>query len=316
MLTRDQMEPLAREIAHFLVLCKAPVGSRWFRRKRLPDYNNREDLIPLKQKVDEDITYVRDRHGEARIRLHDILEQEPRPESIVIHPEIVTESEQKASATITIDNMQNDLESQPQVISEQFKDGESEESAISASMVNETWGSASVSASAEVPGASAEASVETGWKNTITAAWNKQTGRTKERTTGGTFSVKAAPHTYKQARVEWNEQTKRRRIECDARLDCKIQIGRKRRKGWYSGSPKRWDSIDELIAVAEKRGRVEFHLYEHFARMTLNAAQRASLDRIKELRVRHVDRLTPSYKGNADIKIVIVRLDTQDSSDD
>ena len=310
-LIRDEMEPLAKEIAHFLVLTKATAGSRWY---HSGCYQRGEDLIPLKQSKNDDVSYVREKNGEARIRLYNIREQAPEPDTVVIHPEIVLSSRHRAGATITIDNLALSIPSEPQVFHESFKDGESEAESMSSSMKNETWAKASATGKVGVGIAEADVSVEAGWKNTIELAWERQTNRTREHTSGGEFPFRAPAHTMIQARLEWSEQTKQRRVECSAVMDCAIEIGRRSKHdgkwGWNTKSPSRWESLEHLIAVAEKRGRVEHRGYEHFANMTLNAAQLASLARIKKLRMRKVDRLTDPYSGNADIKVIIVDLET------
>ena len=312
-LIRDEMEPLAREIAHFLVLTGATAGSRWYHHG---GYKRGEDLIPHKQSKNDEVWYSREKEWGAQIRLYGILEQAPDPDSIVVHPEIVLHSRHRAGATITIDNLDLAIPSEAHTFYQEFKDGESEASAVSASFKNETWAVASASAKVEAGPASAEASTETGVRNTIELAWEKQTNRSREQTVGGSFPFRAPAHTMIQARLEWAEQTKQRRIECLAIMDCSIEIGRRSKHGWNTASPRRWKSIDHLIAVAEKRGRVEHDGYEHFAGMTLNAAQSASLVRIKKLRLRKVDRLTDPFTGNADIKISIVDMDSVAGQDE
>ena len=314
MLTRDRIEPLAREIAHFLVLCNAPVGSTWRDAGRSPLYQRGEDLMPLQQRRDEDVEFVRAWHKEGRVHMLGITEQAPDPSTIVVHPEIVLSSTPKAGTTITIDNLAGAIDSEPQTVTKAFRDGETEADAVSASLKNESWAIASAEAGVEAGPASAKASAETGTRTTIEAAWNRQTGRTRERVTGGSFPFRAEAGTYVEARIEWNEQTKQRRIECAAKVDCRIEIGRRRRRkgrwGWTGGSPQQWASIDHLVAVAEKRGRVEHALYEHFAKLSMNCEQQESLERIKQLRLQKVDRLSEAYTGNDDIKIAIVKLDT------
>ena len=85
-LIRDEMEPLAREIAHFLVLTGATAGSRWYYHG---GYKRGEDLIPHKQSKNDEVWYSREKEWGAQIRLYGILEQAPDPDSIVVHPEIV-----------------------------------------------------------------------------------------------------------------------------------------------------------------------------------------------------------------------------------
>lgn len=308
MLPEDIHEPLAREIAHFLAHVRAPIASSWV------GYTRDEDLVPLKRKSNDAVEYVRASNGEARFRLNKLREQEPHPDSIVVHPEIVLESKPAATATVEIDNRLLSIPSEAHTFAKQFKDGESEQDALATSMVNEVWGQVEASAKAGIGVAEAEAKASAGWKNTITLAWNRQTGRTRETTAGGTFPFRAPPYTLVEFRLQWNIQTKQRRLECDAVMDAEICFGRRSKpkgKGWRwnSGSPMSWDSIEHLLAVAHKRGRVEHALYEFFSHRALDGEANKSLRRIYELRQRHVDRLTDPYTGASDIKVGIVRLE-------
>lgn len=304
MLTEDVYEPLIREAAHFLALCGAPCGSSW------DGYGRDEDLLPLARTSNDLVEYVRAANGQARVRAFNCGETAPDPESIVWHPEIVLASKRVATASFEIDNLHSARDSEPHVFRKAFRNGESEADAVEASVVNETWGEAKVSGGFE---GVAEGEASTGFRTTLSASWARNTGRTRDEETGGDFPFSADAHSRMEARLQWDEQTKQRRWEGDARLACGIEIGRrtKRKRGWRwsSGSPQWWASIDHLLAVAEKRGRVEHALYGFFARRALSADERESLDRIKRLRLRHVDKLTPEYKGAADIKVGIVSME-------
>ena len=61
-LIRDEMEPLAREIAHFLVLTGATAGSRWYYHG---GYKRGEDLIPHKQSKNDEVWYSREKLGRS-----------------------------------------------------------------------------------------------------------------------------------------------------------------------------------------------------------------------------------------------------------
>ena len=314
MLLHQKVEPLLRELIHFAVMSGVGAGSTW------GHYNRDQDLHPGYQPSDEEIWFGRDGYNQALARVFNVHEVEPDPSSIVVHPEIILSHSQKTGATLTIDNLHADLPSEPQTFSPSFKDGESEHSAVSASMKNEVWAKSSAEAKVEAGPASASASVESGWKNTIELAWNKQTGKTKEHTVAGSFPFRAGPHSLIVGQLVWDEQDKQRRIECDATLDFGFEFGRRRKRKsrwrWVSGSPARWDSIEHLIAVAEQRGSVHHRGYQHFGERPLNAEQHACLERIKQLRRIHVDRLSEVYKGTADIHIRIVQRDEADTDSD
>ena len=321
MLLEDKIEPLVREIARFLTMTDARAGSRW------KGYTG-GNLRPLKREKNDRVDYVRSdgaKDGwQARIAAKDIREQAPQASTIVIHPEIVLSSKHKYGNTIIIDNIHSETESGPKELTVRFQDGESEADAISTSMVNEVWATSSQEASAGVEAGPASAEVkvsaEQGWKNTIELAWNKQTGRTRERTVTFRSEEQAPPRTRLEQRLEWQEQTKQRRIECTATIDFGIEMGRrfvvKKRWRWATGSPVKWDSIDHLIAVAEKRGRVEHARYDHFARRPLSAEERQSLEKIKALRMIPVDRLTDPYAGNSNIHVVLIDVDTDTDESD
>ena len=254
-LLEDKLEPCAREIAHFLVATGAPIGSAW------DGYYRDEDLIVLERREDDLVEFVRAANWQARMRLFNVHETEPDPDSIRFHPSIVISSEPKASASVVIENLRNDRPSEPYVWSKDFGTGASEANAVEASVVNETWGEAKVTAGIKV----VEGEASAGFRTTLRAAWNRQTGLTRDERTGGRFSLVADPFSEVEGFLQWNEQTLQRRIEMDAKYDFGVQIGRrKKRKGnwhWTSGSPSTWDSLEHLIAVAEKRGSVHHAHY-------------------------------------------------------
>ena len=306
MLTEDKLEPLAREIAHFLTHNDATPGSRW------EGYDRSEDLIPFKRVEDDLVEFVRATNNQARFRLLRIREIAPDPDTIKFHPSIVLHSEPKAEASFTIDNLHSKRESEPHIFHKSFRTGSSEADAIEAGWQVETWAKASVSASGGVGVAEAKASAETGWRSTLSAAWSRQTGKTRDEETGGSFPFVAGPHSLVEAYLQWEEQTKQRRIECDASYDFAIEIGRRhkpRRGGWRwaTGSPLYWDSLEHLIAVAEHRGSVHHALYEDFSRRPID---HEGIARIQALRLRHIDRMTPPFSGADNIKVVIANLET------
>ena len=311
MLTEDKLEPVAREIAHFLVQNGVVPGSSW------RDYDRSEDLIPLQRREDDLVEFIRASNNQARLRLLRIRELMPDPDSIKFHPAIVLRSEPKAEASITIDNLLGERQSEPHVFHKVFRTGTSEADAIEAGWQLETWATASASVSAGIGVAEGEVSAETGWRSTLSAAWSRQTGKTRDEETGGNFPFVAGPHSLVEAYLQWEEQTKQRRIECDASYDFAIEIGRRSKpkgKGWRwnTGSPLYWGSLEHLIAVAEKRGSVHHPLYQHFSTRVVD---RDGIARIQAERLRHIDRLTPEFSGADSLKVVIANLETIEEDD-
>lgn len=302
-LLEDKLEPLAREIAHTLVASRAPIGSSW------ADYHRDEDLIAFGRKEDDLVEYVRSHNHEARLHLFNIREMEPDLDSIVIHPTIVLDSVPRATASVEIDNLKSRHRSEPYIWTKEFSTGESELEAIEAGWEHESWGEAK--ASGGVKGI-AEGEASAGFRDKLSASWSRQTGKTKASKTGGQFALVADPRSRVMGFLQWAEQTLQRRIECDAKYDFGMEIGRRRKYKrrpwrWTSGSPQRWDSLEHLLAVMERRGSVHHALYEHFSHQVVDPIQ---YSKIEELRLRHIDRLTPTFKGADGIRVVIDEVDS------
>lgn len=318
MLMEDKVEPLARAIAEFLSLSGIPHGSTWGR----TPYRADEDLRALKRTSDTEVSFVRTRGvraHEARIQLRDIREQEPDASTIVIHPEIVLETKPKYGASIVIDNYNSSSRSGPKELSVSFEDGETEADSLAGAFRAETWATTKASAEAgvEFGPASAKASVETetGFRTTLEAAWSRQTGRTRNTKVEFRSEEFAPPYTRLEQRLQWAEQKKQRRIECVAKIDCEVVVGRRIDRGkkgwaWTTGSPLKWESIDHLVAVAERRGSIHYAGYEYFAKHNLSRDAQGALERIGYFRSINVDRLTSPYSGNADIRIQLIDVAT------
>lgn len=293
MLLEHQLERVAVEIAHFLVSTGGHAGSAW-------DGYTGEPLVALDRNSDELVEYVRRDDGEARLRLFNIHEVDPDPSTIVFHPEIVLESKRRAMASQELDN--DTSEQQSLVFRKEFKDAESELRAVEAGFSLEN------TATVEAGGEASQFTVTQEFKTTVSSAWKDETGKTKEETTGGEFPLIAAPYTYVKGQLEWDEQTRQRRIECYGTYDFGIEMGRRRwikrgtrrRWEWVSGSPVSWGSLEHLLAVAEKRGSVHHAGYRHYAGRSVSADDLAP---IREARRQHIDRLTPPFKGAVNIGV-------------
>ena len=298
MLLEDTIEPVVREIAEFLSRTGGHAGSVW------DGYTADEDLIPFERVSDDLVEFVRSRHHEARLRIFNIRETDPDPKTIKFHPTIVLASDPKATASISIDNTGNDRASEPFIWEKEWRTGESESAAVEAGFSLES--KTTISAGGEA----SQYKVSQEFKAVVSSAWTNQTGRTKDQTTGGRFPLVAGPESIVEGFLRWNEQTLQRRIECYGAYDFGIQMGRRhkpRKKGWRwaSGSPVTWDSLEHLLAVAEKRGSVHHPRYQHYARMDVAPSL---IESIRLKRRVHIDRLTPPFQGADGIKVVIKKL--------
>ena len=315
-LQEHQLEPICREIAHFLIRADVPISSRW------GGYDREKDLIPYRRVNDDVIDYRRADEGQARFHVFGLDGREgvPDPKTIEVLPVIVLDSKQVAAVTQEVDNRMSKRPSEPLIWTKEFDTGKSELEAFETSFENETKITASASVSGGVPGAEAEASVETETRNLFRAAYSRSTGVTENDKKGGTFSLVADPETFVKAVLEWEEQTLQRRIKMKAKIDFGFRIGRRRkvkRKGWqWASGHINFKSIDHLIAVAERRGRVEYDLYHHFAKHNLSKWAKKSLERIKELRYLNIDKLTPEFKGADSFKVVIIEQETAGEGED
>ena len=129
MLVRDQMEPLAQHIADTLVMNGCVPGSSWadYTRSTKEYYG---DLIPLSQQRNDEVGYVWNRNGEARIFLTDIQYEELDPDVFDISERITLASKLRATDTIPYKN--GTTEVQDGLIEHWVESGASEVLAIKA----------------------------------------------------------------------------------------------------------------------------------------------------------------------------------------
>lgn len=312
MLLEDTLEPLARDIADFLCTTGGGAGSSW------DNYHREEDLVSLERHRDDLVEYVRSTNHEARITLSNIRPVDPDPNTIVFHSPIILSSEPRVTASEEINNKSS--REQSYIFKKEFQTGENESNAVEAGFSTES--TTTIEAGSEA----SQFKVSQEFKLTVSSAWTNQTGKSKGEITGGEFPLIAPANTYVKGFLQWEDQTLQRRIECYGLYDMKIEIGRyqrykkynarkarkKWRYRWASGSPVYWDSLEHLIAVAERRGSVNHNRYRHYARYpNLNPVY---MQRIKASRMQHIDRLTPPFKGAAGIRVVIT--ETVTSNDD
>ena len=290
MLLEDQLEPVAREIAHFLCQTGGAVGSSWY------GYKREEDLIPLVRRRDDTVVYIRASNHEGRFVLSNIRSVDPDPKTIIFHNPIVLKSETKAGDTQELQN--NTSAQQSMEFYREWKNGEAEEAAVQAGFAVES------TTKIEAGGEASQFKVSQEFKTTVSANWSKQTGRTKDNTVGGRFPLIVPPQTYVRAQLQWEEQVQQRRIECFGAYDFRIEMGRyhQKRKRWTSGSPVAWDSLEHLLAVVEQRGLVGHARYEHYARRNLSPV---SLWGIRKARRVQIDRMTPPFMGATNIRVII-----------
>ena len=306
MLLRDQMEPLARDVADLLSTTGASPGSAW------ENYHLDEDLIVHSQPSDTHLIYLRSTNHEGRVELQDIKFEDIDPENFSLGERIVLASELKASDSVPFKNGTSLV--QTAELYHEEKTGANEFTAIMAGFEKKVTVTATAKAGIGV--AEAEASVVD--ETTLKAEFNRQTGRSAESTDGGRFIFNQPPFTEGEARLTWTEQTVQNRIKGYRLVRCKVVIGRyqdyrktigrgpakKRIRRWTSGSPLTWPDVSDLIAVIEKRGSVKHPLFEHYAgREAINPVY------ANRLRVRSrvsIDVLTEPYKGANEFRPEIV----------
>lgn len=320
MLIRDQVEPLAMAIWDALSYTGFVGGLH-------ADYHDGEDLRPEAMIEDDLVAFRRSspkgqgskRHGGvrrytehtfARLELFNIRSVAPSPGDIKYGDLIVLKSSPRAEAALELDNLRSSQQGGPLEWFKEYATGENEVNAIAASWKLETSVKASASVKAGAGLVEAEASIETETKNTLGGELSRQTGRSEDTKEGGRFTQHVNPHTYLRAHLEWNEQDLQRRWSGKSVIDCGIRVGNfqdyskrgHRVRRWTSGSPLVWDSIEQLLAVMEKRGSVHSPGYEYFASHFVHPAL---IPRIQARRTTVMDRLTDPFKGASSFKVVI-----------
>lgn len=288
----DIFEPVARAVGELVSNC--PGLYRW------GGYTANEDLIALEQISDDQIRFIRSSDRFGRI---DIFRISPKDlTDIKFHDPTVLKTTRKAGASIEIDNRSGLTPEEYEWVKE-FNDGESELDSVSTGF----------SASSKTTFGTGEGSsykFEQEFEFKITNEWSKQTGKTKDTKTGGKFSLVALPKTHVRGWLEWNEQDLRRRIEGLGTFDCAIRIGKfaphkKTGKRWRWQGDLIWNSLDDLIASAERRGSVHFPGYSFWMK---NPPSVHLIDPIK-LRPRNPFNQYVDYVGNDGIRVVIETLE-------
>ena len=262
----DVIEPTVRAIAHLIVQSGAPISGAWM------GYDQREDLIPLKQTADDNLHFVRDKDRSARVELFNIHPVDPDPESIKFYDPVVQRSESKATATVEIDN-RTGLTPQSYLFKKSFAVGQREEAAMKNAF--------SLTSKTTIgTGQSSPYSFSQEFAATVSSEWSSKTGRSKDTITGGEFPLVALPGTMVRGFLAWDEQDMIRHVSCFGTYDLGIKIGRRWNKHkkwrWYSGVHQ-WGSIDDLIATAEGRGSVHFPLHEYWGNHPFSFRCRATL---------------------------------------
>lgn len=292
----DELEPSARAIAALIVQSGAPISGAW------NGYTADEDLIPLKQEEDDNLHFVRERDGSGRMELFGIKPVDPDPDTIVCHDPVVQKSDQKASASVEIDNL-GGLTDQTYKFSKVFKTGENEGNAIEAGF--------SLTSKTKIgTGNASPYDFSQEFSATVSSAWKKQTGRSSGTETGGDFPLVALPHTKVRGFLAWEEQDLLRQIDCVGTWTFGVKIGRRKKSGrkrrwrWYSGYHQ-WASIDHIVATAEGRGSVHFPLHDFWGSSPPLEALIAPV----RLRPQVSQTRFISYKGAAGIRVVISTIE-------
>ena len=288
----DEIEPTLRNIAHLIVQSGAPISGAW------ADYTAGEDLIPLRQEADDNLHFVRANEHSARLEAYNIHPIDPDPDSIVFHEPVIQKSKQRATASVEIDNLTG-LTPQSYLFKKAFRTGQTEQNAIEA-------GFSLTSTTTIGTGDASPYKFSQEFSATVSSAWSQQTGRSSDTETGGEFPMVALPMTKVDGYLTWAEQDMLRQIDCFGSWGFGVKIGRRKKSGrkhrwrWYSGALQ-WDSTDQIIATAEGRGSVHFHLFEYWGR---NRPAESMLNLVR-IRPRIPQTRFVPYKGADGIRVVI-----------
>lgn len=294
-LLRDQLEPLARDIADTLSYTGA-IGSVW------ANYHRNQDLVVITQPSDTHLIYARATNHEARIELQDIKFKPLDISAFDIGEQIVLESKKKATDSVPFHNASSEV--QDFTLSHREESGENETLALMAGFEKKVTVTAEVSAGIGIAEAKASVVDET----TLKAEVNRQTGRSTSKEVGGEFTIRMPAWTAGEARLTWSEQTLQNRIKGYQQIGCRIFIGtyqdywkkialgpaKRHIRRWTTGSPVGWADLENLIAVLEKRGSVKDARFEYYANRNINPVH---VQRLREKSRIHVDVLTDPYRG-------------------
>ena len=320
MLLRDQMEPLARYIVNCLVQNGAVPGSAWRNYTcPAPKADGRidavlGDLLPLKQTKDNEVGYVWGENHEARIILQNITFEDVDPNNFDMSKRIVLASKLKATDVIPFVN--GTTEVQEATVEHWEEVGENEINAIKAGFEKKTTVSAEASGGIKGIG-EAKASVVD--ETTLSAAFERTTGRKISKRSGGVFLFRQPPMTEGEARLTWSEQTMQTRVEGFKLIRCKIVLGRYHRyrkynsrkarktwrESWTSGSPIVFSDVSEIIAIMRKMGSVHTPYFEHFAKAS-SKPDPAYADNLERMLRQDVNFVTEPFKGANEFKPEIV----------
>ena len=254
MVRPDLAQPTAEAVGMLLSKVPEKYIERWY---GYNPSNSKQALYPRKGNTDTKIHYSRKDDWKARIALFNI--QQTGIKDLVYHEPTVLRSTPRSAVGSTIDNLEG-TSSKDQTISKSIEVGKSE--------LDEVKAGFSVASKTTIgTGEGASVKVEQEIETTITSEWSKQTGKTETDTTSVDDVTTVDPGTKVQTFFTWDEQDLKRHIEGYAILNCGIQIGKRSTehgRGWHWYADKKWDSIDELVAVVKGNGSTKSDLYSWF----------------------------------------------------
>ena len=298
----DIIEPTIRAVADMIVRTGAPISDAW------AGYTDQEDLIPLEQTADDNIHFIRANDHSARVEVFNIHPVDPDPDTLVFRPPVVKRSANKVTADITVENL-NGLTPQTYVFRKEFRVGENEEAAVKAGF--------SVTSTTTLGTGDASAyKFSQEFSATVSSEWSKQTGRSKDETTGGEFPLTALPFTNVKGFLTWEDQDMLMHISCIGSYGFGVKIGRRKkskRKGWrWHSGYHQWDTLDSLIVTAQGRGSVNFPLFHHWSRTPVPGWLLLPLQNGPRVPIENYI----AYKGAANIRVVIKTLEDARPDDD
>lgn len=257
MVRPDAALPIAADIGHLLSKVHGKKNKFW-RWHGFDPSNPKHRLYARSDHTDTNIHYSRKDDWEARIALFNI--QQTGVRNLKFHDPIVLRSEPRMTVAADIDNVKGRTD-KTQTVTKTIDTSKSE--------LDEVKAGFELSSKTTIgTGEASSVKVEEEITVTVSSEWTKQTGRTESDSISVTDEIVALPGTRVTTFFNWEEQDLKRHVEGEMILNCGVQIGKRSDHGtsgkWHWTGSVRYDSIDELIAVAKGNGSTKADLYNYF----------------------------------------------------
>lgn len=255
--------------------------------------SNKEKLIPSPMTKDDAIWFTRSGDHKGKICIFSITPKELT--DVEYEKPVVLKSENKATTAIEIDALKSDT-SEKYEWTKTFAVGQSESDSLmigASQSIKNTFGT----------GDGSPVKGETEIETTLSTEWTKQTGKTKETTTGGRYEGEATAGTKKEAFLTWDEQDLKRHVSGKGTFDFGFVIGKRFKssgKWWWRGSMK-WHTFGEFIDTVSGFGSTKNPLREFFYQNPISAKK---IQELKDAWPSSEYSQWYEYKGADGIKVV------------